>query len=139
MPRRVALPVAVLALAGASAACSLEKPSPYITLYANDRTVKARATRYCHEGPSSCHEEPGNMAVFRMKGRHEIAIDVPGEVAESGWRILELQGDAVSHDRFRRLPPLQFQPGQPRQSLTVVELSSDGQDKGRWQFEIEGL
>jgi hypothetical protein len=139
MPRPAAAPVlaaAAVVLAGTSVAC--EKPSPYVTLFANDRTVKARATSYCHE-PGECRTDEGNLAVFRMKGRHEIGIDVPGEVAESGWRILELQGDSVSHERYRRLPPLQFEPGQPPQALTVVELDGRGEVKGRWQFEIRGI
>ncbi len=135
MPR-LALPLAALVLAGSSMAC--EKPSPYVTLFANDRSVKARATTYCHRD-GDCAEQPRNRAVLKMNGRQEIGIDVPGEVADSGWRILELQGEQVSHDRYRRLPPLEFQQGQPPQPLTIVELTPSGEVKGRWQFEIVGI
>jgi hypothetical protein len=135
MPRHLALPLAAVVLAGASAAC--EKPSPYVTLFASDRTVKARAVSYCHDA-AECVEHRGNVATFRMKGRQEIGIDVPGSVADSGWRILEIQGDPVSHARYRRLPPLSFQPGQPPQPLTIEEVSGAGDVKGRWQFEIVG-
>src|SRR5688572_5901062 len=126
------MPLAALALVGATG-CT--EPSPYVTLYAGSRVVKARAVRFCHE-PDRCIAD-GRTTTLVIDGRREIGIDVPGSVAKAGWRILEVQGEDVSHERYRRLPPLSFPSGQ-KQALTVVQVGRDDQETGRWQFSLVG-
>jgi len=85
--RLIAAPLVLLALA----AC--ERPTPGVTMASGTTSVHTEAAVFCHEGQSAaaqdCAEDLDALGVVRVRPGQPLSIDVPGEVADHGWVVVD--------------------------------------------------
>lgn len=93
------------------AGCSSSAPT--VTVSVGDQEQELVPTQYCLNGESEVYRDQDAPPVLRVSGDLPIRIDVPDEVAESGWQVQvfdsELQdqigqvdaGNATTLDRIR--------------------------------------
>jgi hypothetical protein len=128
MPSRTA--AAALAAVAAVSLTACEKQSPYVSVTAGGRTVKARAIRYCRG--SEC-DSSTDQPILRLKAGDVVGIDVPRSLAEQGWAIPELQDQSFSKDHYRTFTlPENVTPGD--HTLSVVRDQSKGE--GQWKITL---
>lgn len=127
--------VAVLALGG----CSSTAPS--ITVSVGDQTETLTPTQYCLDGEAEVYRGLPAPPVLRVEGDQAIEIDVPQEVADSGWQVqifdglLQEQigqvdaGNATSFDGVRTGDPFD-----PEYYLVIVQDAGEDCDglSGAW-------
>ncbi|MBA3250336.1 MAG: DUF2771 family protein [Geodermatophilaceae bacterium] len=87
--------------------------APTVTVSVGDQEQELTPTQYCLDGESEVYRDQDPPPVLRVSGDLPIRIDVPDEVAESGWQVqvfdseLEEQlgqvdaGNATSLDEIR--------------------------------------
>lgn len=95
----------------AMAGCS--STAPTVTVSVGDQQEELIPTQYCLDGEPEVYRDQAAPPVLRVSGDLPIRIDVPDEVAESGWQVQvfdsELQdqigqvdaGHATTLDRIR--------------------------------------
>lgn len=84
-PRRRAYVVVLTAAAAALAGCSGTAPTITVSVAGQEETLDP--TQYCLDGESQVFRDLPAPPVLRVAGDQGIRIEVPAEIADSGWQV----------------------------------------------------
>lgn len=76
-----------MAAAVLAAVTGCSSAAPTVTVSVGGQTQELVATQYCLDGESEIYRDLDPPPVLRVVGDVPITIDVPDEVAESGWQV----------------------------------------------------
>jgi len=136
--RLLAAPLVLLALA----AC--EKPTPSVTVSSGTTSVHREATTFCHEGQSAatqdCAENLDEIGIVRVKAGDRVSIDVDGDLADSGWILVDTEAKARSdvqdETHFSYTPDFSRSPVINLEVRSLDEVAEDADVTGVWRFQL---
>jgi hypothetical protein len=92
----VGLVMGLVLSAGLLSACS--KPQPTISLLSGSTSTIVRAQPFCVLFKSPCAADLGRVAQVRASAGSRILVDVPAEVAHTGWVAAAFTTDAAGQN-----------------------------------------
>lgn len=139
---RTAAVSTALAAAALVGLTGCEKPTPLVTLYSGDTSVKTEAMQYCESGQSAqdntCTKYRREPPVLDVRPGDGVGVDVSRSLAADGW-IVAVNGQRATElqqDHYTRIPGIPFdERGNAR--LDVYRVRREGENlipRGQWQF-----